>query len=156
MGVRASPSDCRILEAVARQKRRAFALVLLSVLTVLPVSGTVCLALCTSATASASAHESGHGGQHGSSPANCHESASPAEQPQLGAVFGHDCLAHGSAIQDRSEALTAGRADATFIAATRNLTPSPSVPGLASLRRSSGASPPVELTAPARPLVLRI
>ena len=78
-------------------------LVLLTVLTALPVSGTVCAMLCDAAasTRSLSHHADGK---------SCDEEASPASGPQLRGSASHDCSDHDATV--RGAATTrASRAD---------------------------------------------
>ena len=86
------------------QWRHRIAVVLLTVLAGLPVSGTVCAMVCESASSAATAH---HGpGQ------KCEHPAPPSSGPQISGYPEHDCSTHDGAIRQTST--TAGeRADLT-------------------------------------------
>ena len=138
--------------------RRSISLIALSVVAGLPVSGTVCAALCASAASAAPARET-YGGvhHHGSGSTTSGRTASP-EQPGMVGVLGHDCLNHDGGVGDATEALTAIRADTSFLTVGGGLSPStPAVFGLTATREHSGSGPPFRIPSPTRALlVLRI
>jgi hypothetical protein len=85
--------------------QRTISLVVLSILTALPVSGTLCAMLCNSAAASRSA-------AHHASGKPCDEelATTPSSGPQLRGASGHDCSDHEIAVREAATT-TATRAD---------------------------------------------
>jgi hypothetical protein len=82
---------------------RTISIVVLTVLTALPVTGTLCAMLCdSSAKATASAH-------HGSGK-DCEEHSVPATGPQIQGVSEHDCSTHDAAVRQATSTVAA-RAD---------------------------------------------
>ena len=145
---------CRYTLGVNRMRRHGVALVVAFVLAGLPLSSTVCLALCAPSTSSA-AHETHGGGHHDHHSTN--EFASQGHgQPALAALDGHRCLSHPAQIGKSTEALVAVRADAAPIAlapalglATSAVIAPSTLPDY-----SDGSPPPASSTR--APLVLRI
>ncbi len=83
--------------------QRTISIVVLTILTALPVSGTVCAMLCDSSTkATASAH-------HGSG-TNCEEPSPPSTGTQIQGVAEHDCSTHDAAVRQATSTV-AQRAD---------------------------------------------
>jgi hypothetical protein len=137
---------------VNRRRRHRAALVVALVLAGLPLSSTVCLALCAPSTSSA-AHET-HGGHHDHHSTSAFASQGP-NQPALAALDGHRCLSHPATIGNSTEALVAVRADATPIALAPALGLATSaVIAPSTLPDSDGSPPPAPSTR--APLVLRI
>lgn len=85
------------------QWRHRIAVVLLTVLAGLPVSGTVCAMVCESASSAAATH-------HGSGQ-KCEDPAPPSSGPQISGYPEHDCSTHDGAIRQATTA--AERADLT-------------------------------------------
>ena len=85
--------------------QRTISIVVLSILTALPVSGTLCAMLCDSAAATRAAahHASGK-------PCEEEQAATPSSGPQLRGASGHDCRDHEVAIREAATA-TSTRAD---------------------------------------------
>ena len=86
------------------QWRHRIAVVLLTVLAGLPVSGTVCAMVCESASSTATTH-------HGSGQ-KCEDPAPPSSGPQISGYPEHDCSTHDGAIRQASTT-AAERADVT-------------------------------------------
>ena len=72
--------------------KRKITILVLTVLTALPVSGTVCAMVCESAGKTAASH-------HGSGK-NCEEAARPSAEVQIGGVSEHDCSTHDAAMRE--------------------------------------------------------
>ena len=85
--------------------RHRISLVLLTILTALPVSGSVCAMLCDAAAGT-------RAGVHHGSGKPCDDQAPPSSGPELRGVSGHDCSDH----------------DAVRVAATTRATRADSVP----------------------------
>jgi hypothetical protein len=85
--------------------QRTVSIVVLSILTALPVSGTLCAMLCNSAAASRAAahHASGK-------PCDEEQATTPSSGPQLRGASGHDCSDHEVAVREAATT-TATRAD---------------------------------------------
>ena len=85
--------------------QRTISIVVLSILTALPVSGTLCAMLCDSAAASRTAahHASGK-------PCDEEQVTTPSSGPQLRGASGHDCSGHEAAVREAATT-TATRAD---------------------------------------------
>lgn len=148
-----------ILRAVGVLRRKGLALVLLSVLAGLPVSGVVCVALCTPAASTASAHETlggGHG-HHSSGSTSGHGSFSPWDL-QIGSLPEHNCLDDHLMVVDATEGLAASRADRSVLMVSQDISPpTRAIFALTSTRERLGYSPPPGSTSqPNVPLVLRI
>jgi hypothetical protein len=133
--------------------QRTISIVVLSVLTALPVSGTLCAMLCDSAAATRTAahHASGK-------PCDEEQATTPSSSgPQLRGASGHDCSDHEFAVCEVATT-TATRADSvpgpSLLAAVAvhdtisNLVDSDDV---SDYRTPPGSTPPT-----ASPLVLRI
>jgi hypothetical protein len=132
--------------------QRTISIVVLSILTALPVSGTLCAMLCGSAAATRAAahHASGK-------PCDEEQATTPSSGPQLGGASGHDCSAHEVAVREAATT-TATRADSvpgpSLLAAVTvhdtisNLVDSDTV---FDYRTPPGSTPPT-----ASPLVLRV
>ena len=86
------------------QWRHRIAVVLLTVLAGLPVSGAVCAMVCESASSAAAAH-------HGSGQ-KCEDPAPPSSGPQISGYPEHDCSTHDGALRQASTT-AAERADVT-------------------------------------------
>ena len=86
------------------QWRHRIAVVLLTVLAGLPVSGTVCAMVCESASSTTATH-------HGSGQ-KCEDPAPPSSGPQISGYPEHDCSTHDGAIRQASTT-AAERADVT-------------------------------------------
>ena len=86
-GIDATPRYTRIVSWKYR-----IAMLVLTVLTALPVSGTVCAMVCESAAKTAASH-------HGSGK-NCEEPARPSAEVQIQGVSEHDCSTHDVAIRE--------------------------------------------------------
>jgi hypothetical protein len=86
------------------QWRHRIAVVLLTVLAGLPVSGIVCAMVCESASSAAATH-------HGSGQ-KCEDPAPPPRGPQISGYPEHDCNTHDGAIRQASTT-AAERADVT-------------------------------------------
>ena len=129
---------------------RRVSLLVLLVLALLPVSGTVCAALCVPAASAGSM--SGH---HASSPP-CHEPTSG--HPRVVGTSGHACDRHNGPAHDATATLTAAvRSDISLISVTQLVGPgTPDLFALTSVRTHSGSSPPGPATPTRTPLVLRI
>jgi len=114
-----------ILRSVGVLRQKGVALVLLSALAGLPVSGTVCVALCTPSASSGSAHEAHGGGHdhHSSGSTRDHGASSPG-QLQIGGLPGHNCLDDHGTVVDATEALAASRVHRSFLTVSPNLSPS--------------------------------
>ena len=130
------------------QWRHRIAVVLLTVLAGLPISGMVCATICDSASAAATHHGSGR---------TCEEPARPSDGPQIDGYTEHDCSTHDGAMRLASTT-AAGRAD---VAATS----APLMPAVVSiesvaLRDSQTffnySSPPGPVPRTTTPLVLRV
>ena len=132
--------------------QRTVSIVVLSILTALPVSGTLCAMLCNSAAASrASAHHAA------GKPCDEEQATTPSSGPQLRGASGHDCSDHEVAVREAATT-TATRADSvpepSLLAAvavhdtTSNLFDSDAV---FDYRTPPGSTPPT-----ASPLVLRV
>ena len=131
--------------------QRTISLVVLSILTALPVSGTLCAMLCNSAAATRAA-------MHHASGKSCDEepATTPSSGPQLRGASGHDCSDHEVAVREATT--TATRADSVpgpgLLAAVAvhdtisNLVDSDAV---FDYRTPPGSTPPT-----ASPLVLRV
>ena len=132
--------------------QRTISIVVLSILTALPVSGTLCAMLCNSAAASRTAahHASGK-------PCDEEQATTPSSGPQLRGASGHDCSDHEVAVREAATT-TATRADSvpapSLLAAVAvhdtisNLVDSDAV---FDYRTPPGSTPPT-----ASPLVLRV
>ena len=129
---------------------RRVSLLVLLLLAVLPVSGTVCAALCMPAASAGSVS----GGHHAASPP-CHEPASG--HPRVAGTSGHACRHNGPA-HEATAALTAGvRSDISLLSVTQLIEPgTPNLFARTSVRTHSGSSPPGPSTPTRTPLVLRI
>ena len=132
--------------------QRTVNIVVLSILTALPVSGTLCAMLCNSAAASrASAHHAA------GKPCDEEQATTPSSGPQLRGASGHDCSDHEVAVREAATT-TATRADSvpepSLLAAVAvhdtigNLVDSDAV---FDYRTPPGSTPPT-----ASPLVLRV
>ncbi len=86
------------------QWRHRIAVVLLTVLAGLPLSGTVCAMVCESASSAAATH-------HGSGQ-KCEDPAPPSSGPQISGYTEHDCSTHDGAIRQATTTATE-RADLT-------------------------------------------
>lgn len=86
------------------QWRYRIAVVLVTLLTGLPVSGAVCAMVCDSASSAAATH-------HGAGQ-KCEEPARPSGGPQIGGHSEHDCSTHDGAIR-QATTTAAERADMT-------------------------------------------
>ena len=85
--------------------RHCISLVVLTVLTALPVSGTVCTVLCDSAsTTRAAAHHAS------AKPCDDEKATTPSSGPQVRSTPGHDCSDHDAAVREAATT-TATRAD---------------------------------------------
>lgn len=140
-------SESRYTRSVSWRHR--IALVLLTVLAGLPISGTVCAMACASASSVTAAH-------HGSGQ-KCEEPARPLSGPQISGHSEHDCSRHDGAI--RQAATTAAeRADLT--AKSVPLVIAPVQIESVSLRDSQTfldySSPPSTAPPTMTPLVLRV
>ena len=102
-GIGASPAS-RYTRSVGLNQR-TISIVVLSILTALPVSGTLCALLCNSAAASRTAahHASGK-------PCDEDQATTPSSGPQLHGASGHDCSDHEVAVREAATT-TATRAD---------------------------------------------
>jgi hypothetical protein len=130
--------------------RRSVSSLVLVLITLVPVSGTLCAALCLPAAPSRPA-----GGEHQVAPSPCHETVSG--QPRVYGARGHDCDCHIT---------TAGETAATLTAATRREHGTSSLtqlPGRGSATLLplptivlSASSPPGSLAFTRDPFVLRI
>ena len=132
--------------------QRTISIVVLSILTALPVSGTLCAMLCDSAatTRAAAHHASGK-------PCDEEQATTPSSGPQLSGASGHDCSDHEVAVREAATT-TATRADSlpgpSLLAAVavhdtiRNLVDSDDE---FDYRTPPGSTPPT-----ASPLVLRV
>ena len=132
--------------------QRTVSIVVLSILTALPVSGTLCAMLCNSAATSRAAahHASGK-------PCDEEQASTPSSGPQLRGASGHDCSDHEVAVREAATT-TATRADSvpgpSLLAAVAvhdtisNLFDSDAV---FDYRTPPGSTPPT-----ASPLVLRV
>jgi hypothetical protein len=127
--------------------RHRIALVLLTVLAGLPVSGTVCAMVCESASSAVATH-------HGSGQ-KCEEPASPSTGPQTSGHSEHDCSYDGAVRQAATTA--AERADMTAKSAPLMIG---AVQIELALRVSQTflgySSPPDTAPPPTTPLVLRV
>lgn len=129
--------------------QRTISIVVLTILTALPVSGTVCAMLCDSSTkATAAAH-------HGSG-TNCEEPSPPSTGTQIQGVAEHDCT-HDAAIR-LATSTVAARADGVtgFILLT---TPTERAITTAPIRVDSSFdydAPPGTAPPTTTPLVLRV
>ena len=132
--------------------QRTISIVVLSILTALPVSGTLCAMLCNSAAASrASAHHAS------GKPCDEEQATTPSSGPQLRGASGHDCSDHEVAVREAATT-AAARADSvpepSLLAAVAvhdtisNLVDSDAV---FDYRTPPGSTPPT-----ASPLVLRV
>jgi hypothetical protein len=139
-------------------RQRGISLVVLSVLAVLPVSGTVCAALCMpAAKATSASHEHQASHEH-------HASAQPSHEPVAGqqrveGTSGHDCGRHNGPTHEATATLTAAvrSSDISLISVTQLVGPgTPNVFALISVRTHSGSSPPGPAAPTRAPLVLRI
>ena len=99
----ASVSESRYTRSVSWRHR--IALVLLTVLAGLPVSGMLCAMVCESASSAVAAHHGSGSGQ------KCEEPAPPSTGPQVSSHSEHDCNTHDGAV--RQAATAAERADMT-------------------------------------------
>jgi hypothetical protein len=142
-----SASQPRYTQSV--QWRHRIAVVLLSLLAGLPVSGTACAMVCDSASSAAATH-------HGSGQ-KCEEPTRPSGGPQIGGHSEHDCSTHDGAIR-QATTTAAQRADLTAKSA-------PSMIGTVQIEsvvlRDSQAffdyrSPPGTAPPTTTPLVLRV
>jgi len=132
--------------------QRTISIVVLSILTALPVSGTLCAMLCDSAAATRAAahHASGE-------PCDKEQATTPSSGPQLRGASGHDCSDHEIAVREAATT-TMPRADSvpgpSLLAAVAvhdtisNLVDSDDV---FDYRTPPGSTPPT-----ASPLVLRV
>ena len=132
--------------------QRTISILVLSILTALPVSGTLCAMLCNSAAASRTAahHASGK-------PCDEDQATTPSSGPQLRGASGHDCSDHEVAMREAATT-TAARADSVagpslLVAVSvhdsiSNLTDANAV---FEYRTPPGSTPPT-----ASPLVLRV
>ncbi len=121
--------------------QRGLSLVVLSVLAVLPVSGTMCAALCKpAANAGSVSHEPVSG------------------QRQVQGTSGHDCDRHKGPAHEATARLTgAACSDISLISVTRHVGPgTPNLFALTSVRTHAGSSPPGPAASTRPPLVLRI
>ena len=132
--------------------QRTISLVVLSILTALPVSGTLCAMLCNSAAASRAAahHASGK-------PCDEEQATTPSSGPQLRDASGHDCSDHEVAVREAATT-TATRADSVpgpslLVAVAVHDTISNIVhsDAIFDYRTPPGSTPPT-----ASPLVLRV
>ena len=129
--------------------QRTISIIVLTVLTALPVSGTLCALLCASAKATAAAH-------HGSG-ANCEEPSPTSTGTLIQDVSQHDCGTHDASVR-RPASTAAERADSvagsvpltvpTLHAVITTLIP---VDSPLDYHAPPGAAPPA-----AAPLVLRV
>lgn len=144
--------------------QRGISFVVLSVLAVLPVSGTVCAALCTpAANVTSASHEHqaspGHQASH-----EHHASAQPSHEPAAGQqrVEGtsvHDCDRHNGPAREATATLTAAvrSSDISLISVTQLVgRGTPKVVALTSVGTHSGSSPPGPAAPTRALLVLRI
>jgi len=131
--------------------QRTISFVVLSILTALPVSGTLCAMLCNSAAASRAAahHASGK-------PCDEEQATTPSSGPQLRGASGHDCSDHEVAV--REAATTATRADSVpgpsvlaAVAVHDTISNPVDSDAVFDYRTPPGSTPPT-----ASPLVLRV
>ena len=132
--------------------QRTISLVVLSILTAMPLSGTLCAMMCDSAAATRAVahHASGK-------PCDEEQVTTPSPAPQLRGASGHDCSEHEAAVREAATT-TATRADSvpepSLLAAVAvhdtisNLVDSDAV---FDYRTPPGSTPPT-----ASPLVLRV
>ncbi len=99
---------------------RIVSAVLLTVLTGLPVSGSVCALVCAGATPSASHHHHA-GGMSEATTADCHHST--PDGPAIGAVDSHDCSTHDGILRVAAASPAAARADAGDASTSQDLVP---------------------------------
>jgi len=132
--------------------QRTISIVVLSILTALPVSGTLCAMLCDSAAATrpAAHHASGK-------PCDEEQATTPSSGPQLRGASGHDCSDHEVAVREAATT-TSTRADSLpgpslLAAVTVHDTISSLVDSdeVFDYRTPPGSTPPT-----ASPLVLRV
>lgn len=129
---------------------QAVGLIVLSVLTVLPVTGTVCAALCAPAVNAASATAN-----HTSTP-RCHEPVSG--QQEVRGTAEHDCCRHDGPARETRTWLIAAWADVSVRSMSQDVRPAVLnwLPVTAN-RIHCGSRPPLGTASPTRtPLILRI
>ncbi|HET9358764.1 MAG TPA: hypothetical protein VFO58_03395 [Vicinamibacterales bacterium] len=128
--------------------RHRIAVVLLTVLAGVPVSGTVCVMVCESASGAAAGH-------HGSGQ-TCEEPSLPSTGPHLSGPSQHDCRAHAGVIP-QAATTAAERADTIAKSPLQVLG---AVPVRPVTLRDSGTfddtSPPGTTPLTTTPLVLRV
>lgn len=126
--------------------KHRIAMLVLTVLTALPVSGTVCAMACESAANSASHHGSGK---------TCEEPPGPSTDVQLRGVNEHDCGTHDVAVRQATAAERAdlGAASAPLVVTVLHgaTTPWPTIESVFEHNAPPGTAPPTTT-----PLVLRI
>ena len=123
---------------------------MLTVLTLVPVSGTLCAALCLPAAPSVS-----EGGQHHAAPPPCHEPVS--EQPRVHPTPGHACDCHVGPAREATGTLTAAaRHEHGIPSVTQLESPGTTAPRALTTDRRSRSGPPGSPRSTRAPLVLRI
>jgi hypothetical protein len=126
-------------------------LVLLTVLTALPVSGTVCTMLCDSASVARAAHHAS------GKPCDDEQATTPSSGPQMRTTAGHDCSDHAAAMREAATT-TAARADS--VAGQTLLVAVPVHDSIKHLTDSDAVfdyrTPPSRTPPTAAPLVLRV
>jgi hypothetical protein len=132
-------------------RNRRASLVVLAVLAGLPVSGTVCAALCVPAVNAAPTPS-----VHDVAASHCDEPVSGRRGVR--GTSGHDCSHHDGAAREAAASLTAARADTAVLPMARHVAPASSnLFGSTSVRVHSGSSPPPGAASPTRtPFVLLI
>ena len=130
--------------------QRTISILVLTLLTALPVSGTLCAMLCDSAAkATAAAH-------HGSGK-NCEEPPRPSAGTQIQGVSEHDCSTHDGAVRQATSTV-ASRADGVA-GAVLLATPTARAITTSSIRVDSSFdydAPPGTTPPTTTPLVLRV
>jgi hypothetical protein len=143
--------DSRYTPTVGLFRNRGISLVVLAVLAGLPVSGSVCAALCVPAVKAVP-----DPAMHDAAASHCDEPASG--RPRVRGTSGHDCSHHDGAAREAASSLTAARADTAVLPMARHVAPAASnLFGSTSVRVHSGSSPPPGAASPTRtPFVLLI
>lgn len=144
-----SGSASQLCYAQSVQWRHRIAVVLLTLLAGLPVSGTVCAMVCDSASSAAATH-------HGSG-RKCEEPARPSGGPQIGGHSEHDCSTHDGTIQQATttaaERVEMTAKSAPLVIATVQIE---SLVLRASQVFFDSSSPPGTVSPTTTPLVLRV
>ena len=140
---------------MSRWLQRIVGVLMLVALAGLPVTASLCIALCESAAAAPAAAGSGMALHHAMG-ASCHESPAPASRHVM-ASAGHDCGSHQEAARDSEAAVTMARSTLQPLVAVAVPVTLQPLSLTASLLSAAGShSRPLSASATRIPLVLRV